>query len=96
MSSCCSTEGTSAGLQATCGSRFLGDTGGKWGELSPCSPYMTLGMAWEVTFGPGEEIKAVSAHRWFQRGKNPHTGAPDWLYKGGYFERNFSRCPDIY
>lgn len=53
-------------------------------------------MAWEVTFGPGEEIKAASAHRWFHRGKNPHTGAPDWLYKGGYFERNFSRCPDIY
>lgn len=34
--------------------------------------------------------------RWFHRAKNPHTGAPDWLYKGGYFERNFSRCPDIY
>lgn len=34
--------------------------------------------------------------RWFHRAKNPHTGALDWLYKGGYFERNFSRCPDIY
>uniref|UniRef100_A0A8C9K6B2 Oxysterol-binding protein n=1 Tax=Panthera tigris altaica TaxID=74533 RepID=A0A8C9K6B2_PANTA len=34
--------------------------------------------------------------RWFHQGSNPHTGAPDWLYAGGYFERNFSRCPDIY
>ncbi|XP_026359648.1 oxysterol-binding protein-related protein 2 isoform X6 [Ursus arctos] len=34
--------------------------------------------------------------RWFQQGSNPHTGTPDWLYTGGYFERNFSRCPDIY
>ncbi|KAF3817467.1 hypothetical protein GH733_012758 [Mirounga leonina] len=34
--------------------------------------------------------------RWFHQGSNPHTGTPDWLYTGGYFERNFSRCPDIY
>ncbi|XP_036915913.1 oxysterol-binding protein-related protein 2 [Sturnira hondurensis] len=34
--------------------------------------------------------------RWFHPGRNPHTGAPDWLYTGGYFERNFSGCPDIY
>ncbi|XP_054433525.1 oxysterol-binding protein-related protein 2 isoform X3 [Pteronotus mesoamericanus] len=34
--------------------------------------------------------------RWFRQGRNPHTGAPDWLYAGGYFERDFSGCPDIY
>uniref|UniRef100_A0A8D1I712 Oxysterol-binding protein n=1 Tax=Sus scrofa TaxID=9823 RepID=A0A8D1I712_PIG len=34
--------------------------------------------------------------RWFHRGINPHTGTPDWLYTGGYFERDFSGCPDIY
>nr|KAF6279351.1 oxysterol binding protein like 2 [Pipistrellus kuhlii] len=34
--------------------------------------------------------------RWFQQGRNPHTGTPDWLYSGGYFERDFSGCPDIY
>ncbi|XP_054993365.1 oxysterol-binding protein-related protein 2 [Sorex araneus] len=34
--------------------------------------------------------------RWFRRGKNPHTGSPDWLYTGRYFERDFSGCPDIY
>ncbi|XP_055964045.1 oxysterol-binding protein-related protein 2 [Sorex fumeus] len=34
--------------------------------------------------------------RWFHRGKNPHTGSPDWLYTGRYFERDFSGCPDIY
>ncbi|XP_077369536.1 oxysterol-binding protein-related protein 2-like [Festucalex cinctus] len=34
--------------------------------------------------------------RWFQLGANPHTGAEDWLYKGGYFDRNFADCPNIY
>ncbi|XP_037666826.1 oxysterol-binding protein-related protein 2 isoform X1 [Choloepus didactylus] len=34
--------------------------------------------------------------RWFCQGTNPYTGAPDWLYTGGYFERDFSGCPDIY
>lgn len=34
--------------------------------------------------------------RWFRPGSNPYTGAPDWLYAGGYFERDFSGCPDIY
>uniref|UniRef100_A0A672IBZ9 Oxysterol-binding protein n=1 Tax=Salarias fasciatus TaxID=181472 RepID=A0A672IBZ9_SALFA len=34
--------------------------------------------------------------RWFQLGTNPHTGAEDWLYTGGYFDRNYSDCPNIY
>ncbi|XP_036757695.2 oxysterol-binding protein-related protein 2 [Manis pentadactyla] len=34
--------------------------------------------------------------RWFRPGSNPHTGTPDWLYTGCYFERDFSGCPDIY
>ncbi|NXU65944.1 OSBL2 protein, partial [Horornis vulcanius] len=34
--------------------------------------------------------------RWFHQGTNPYTGTPDWLYSGGYFDRNFSDCPDIY
>uniref|UniRef100_A0A7M4ECA4 Oxysterol-binding protein n=1 Tax=Crocodylus porosus TaxID=8502 RepID=A0A7M4ECA4_CROPO len=34
--------------------------------------------------------------RWFQQGTNPYTGTSDWLYSGGYFDRNFSDCPDIY
>ncbi|XP_054651596.1 oxysterol-binding protein-related protein 2-like [Dunckerocampus dactyliophorus] len=34
--------------------------------------------------------------RWFQLGTNPHTGAEDWLYKGGYFDRNYADCPNIY
>ncbi|KAM8773774.1 oxysterol-binding protein-related protein 2 [Rhynchonycteris naso] len=34
--------------------------------------------------------------RWFRQGRNPYTGTPDWLYTGGYFERDFSGCPDIY
>lgn len=42
------------------------------------------------------EQEAEWQTRWFHQGSNPHTGAPDWLYAGGYFERNFSRCPDIY
>lgn len=35
-------------------------------------------------------------YRWFHQGTNPYTGTPDWLYSGGYFDRNFSDCPDIY
>ncbi|KAI1233489.1 hypothetical protein IHE44_0004670 [Lamprotornis superbus] len=34
--------------------------------------------------------------RWFHQGTNPYTGTPDWLYSGGYFDRDFSDCPDIY
>lgn len=34
--------------------------------------------------------------RWFQVGTNPHTGAEDWIYTGGYFDRNYSDCPDIF
>ncbi|PKU36257.1 oxysterol-binding protein 2 isoform x1 [Limosa lapponica baueri] len=34
--------------------------------------------------------------RWFHQGTNPYTGTADWLYSGGYFDRNFSDCPDIY
>uniref|UniRef100_A0A1A8KWB2 Oxysterol-binding protein n=1 Tax=Nothobranchius kuhntae TaxID=321403 RepID=A0A1A8KWB2_NOTKU len=34
--------------------------------------------------------------RWFALGTNPHSGAEDWLYAGGYFDRNYADCPDIY
>ncbi|XP_034447025.1 oxysterol-binding protein-related protein 2-like [Hippoglossus hippoglossus] len=34
--------------------------------------------------------------RWFNLGTNPHTGAEDWLYTGGYFDRNYTDCPNIY
>uniref|UniRef100_A0A8C2E2T1 Oxysterol-binding protein n=2 Tax=Cyprinus carpio TaxID=7962 RepID=A0A8C2E2T1_CYPCA len=34
--------------------------------------------------------------RWFQQGKNPYTGASDWIYKGGYFDRRYPHLPDIY
>ncbi|XP_003220745.1 oxysterol-binding protein-related protein 2 isoform X3 [Anolis carolinensis] len=34
--------------------------------------------------------------RWFYQGTNPYLGTPDWLYTGGYFDRNFFDCPDIY
>lgn len=37
-----------------------------------------------------------SVSRWFQSGTNPHTGAEDWLYTGGYFDRNYTHCPNIY
>lgn len=36
------------------------------------------------------------SNRWFTQGNNPHTGTQDWLYKGGYFDRKFTDCPDIY
>ncbi|XP_016333161.1 oxysterol-binding protein-related protein 2-like isoform X1 [Sinocyclocheilus anshuiensis] len=34
--------------------------------------------------------------RWFQLGTNPYTGSQDWLYTGGYFDRKYTDCPDIY
>ncbi|XP_070600590.1 oxysterol-binding protein-related protein 2 [Erythrolamprus reginae] len=34
--------------------------------------------------------------RWFYQGTNPYTRTADWLYSGGYFDRNFFDCPDIY
>uniref|UniRef100_A0A8C6LR06 Oxysterol-binding protein n=1 Tax=Nothobranchius furzeri TaxID=105023 RepID=A0A8C6LR06_NOTFU len=34
--------------------------------------------------------------KWFSLGTNPHSGAEDWLYAGGYFDRNYADCPDIY
>ncbi|XP_056129027.1 oxysterol-binding protein-related protein 2-like [Lampris incognitus] len=34
--------------------------------------------------------------RWFQQGTNPYTGSQDWLYTGGYFDRNYTGLPDIY
>ncbi|KAJ7332119.1 hypothetical protein JRQ81_014299 [Phrynocephalus forsythii] len=34
--------------------------------------------------------------RWFYQGTNPYLGTADWLYSGGYFDRNFFDCPDIY
>ncbi|KAJ3588878.1 hypothetical protein NHX12_009732 [Muraenolepis orangiensis] len=34
--------------------------------------------------------------RWFQQGTNPYTGSQDWLYTGGYFNRNYADLPSIY
>uniref|UniRef100_A0A8C1VNX5 Oxysterol-binding protein n=1 Tax=Cyprinus carpio TaxID=7962 RepID=A0A8C1VNX5_CYPCA len=34
--------------------------------------------------------------RWFQLDTNPYTGSQDWLYTGGYFDRKYTDCPDIY
>ncbi|XP_076009128.1 oxysterol-binding protein-related protein 1 isoform X2 [Genypterus blacodes] len=34
--------------------------------------------------------------RWFHQGPNPHTSTQDWLFCGGYWDRNYSQLPDIY
>ncbi|CAH2303150.1 oxysterol-binding -related 2 isoform X1 [Pelobates cultripes] len=34
--------------------------------------------------------------RWFTQGTNPYTRTSDWIYTGGYFDRKFTDCPDIY
>ncbi|XP_030590340.1 oxysterol-binding protein-related protein 2-like [Archocentrus centrarchus] len=34
--------------------------------------------------------------RWFHMGTNPYTGSQDWIYTGGYFNRNYQDLPDIY
>ncbi|GCB64404.1 hypothetical protein scyTo_0004601, partial [Scyliorhinus torazame] len=35
-------------------------------------------------------------NKWFHQGPNPYTGASDWLCSGGYWDRNYSHCSDIY
>ncbi|XP_060063801.1 oxysterol-binding protein-related protein 1-like [Ylistrum balloti] len=32
----------------------------------------------------------------FKIGTNPHTGKEDWLFKGNYWDRDWSKCPDIF
>ncbi|XP_042229027.1 oxysterol-binding protein-related protein 1-like [Homarus americanus] len=39
-----------------------------------------------------EEWKA----RWFEQGTNPFTRQADWLYSGGYWDRNFDETIDIF
>uniref|UniRef100_A0A3P9MY92 Oxysterol binding protein-like 2a n=1 Tax=Poecilia reticulata TaxID=8081 RepID=A0A3P9MY92_POERE len=34
--------------------------------------------------------------RWFRMVTNPFTGAEDWQYTGGYFDRKYTDCPNIY
>ncbi|XP_041423782.1 oxysterol-binding protein-related protein 1-like isoform X1 [Xenopus laevis] len=34
--------------------------------------------------------------RWFHQGPNPYNGSQDWLYSGNYWDRNYSKLPDIY
>nr|XP_057929022.1 oxysterol-binding protein-related protein 1 isoform X3 [Doryrhamphus excisus] len=34
--------------------------------------------------------------RWFQQGSNPHTRSQDWLFTGGYWDREYAHLPDIY
>ncbi|XP_014675423.1 PREDICTED: oxysterol-binding protein-related protein 1-like [Priapulus caudatus] len=34
--------------------------------------------------------------RWFKECTHPQTGNSDWIYVGGYWDRNFTRCPDIF
>uniref|UniRef100_A0A1A8HRJ2 Oxysterol-binding protein n=1 Tax=Nothobranchius kuhntae TaxID=321403 RepID=A0A1A8HRJ2_NOTKU len=34
--------------------------------------------------------------RWFQKGTNPYTNSEEWIYTGGYFDRNYQNLPDIY
>ncbi|XP_020287365.1 oxysterol-binding protein-related protein 2 [Pseudomyrmex gracilis] len=36
------------------------------------------------------------AARWFQSGINPYTGQEDWIYQGGYWDRNYTDIEDIF
>ncbi|CAG0903311.1 unnamed protein product [Darwinula stevensoni] len=33
---------------------------------------------------------------WFKLGRNPHTKEEDWVFTEQYWERDFSKCPDIF
>ncbi|XP_014220050.1 oxysterol-binding protein-related protein 2 isoform X2 [Copidosoma floridanum] len=37
-----------------------------------------------------------SVPRWFLKGTNNHTGLEDWLYQGGYWDRNYADVEDIF
>ncbi|XP_022083401.1 oxysterol-binding protein-related protein 1-like [Acanthaster planci] len=53
-----------------------------------------------------EKQRATRKHRaktkeawspmWFKLDTNPNTGEQDWIYKGTYWNRNYSRSPDIF
>lgn len=34
--------------------------------------------------------------RWFSYGTNQSTGKEDWLFKGEYWKKDWSKCPDIF
>ncbi|KAL4218205.1 Oxysterol-binding protein-related protein 1 [Mactra antiquata] len=34
--------------------------------------------------------------RWFQLGTNPTTGKEDWVFMGNYWDKDWSKCPDIF
>ncbi|OXU27248.1 oxysterol-binding protein-related protein 2 isoform X3 [Nasonia vitripennis] len=36
------------------------------------------------------------APRWFTKGVNSYTGLEDWLYQGGYWDRNYGEVEDIF
>ncbi|XP_034946914.1 oxysterol-binding protein-related protein 2 [Chelonus insularis] len=40
--------------------------------------------------------KISEGPRWFQSGINSFTGLEDWLYRGGYWERNYADIEDIF
>lgn len=33
--------------------------------------------------------------RWFSQGTNPYTKQEDWLYNGGYWDRNYQHLKDV-
>ena len=37
-----------------------------------------------------------NCNRWFRNEINPYTGQEDWLYQGGYWDRNYSDVEDIF
>lgn len=43
-----------------------------------------------------KEMSVHFACRWFEQGTNPFTRQEDWLYSGGYWDRNFDKTIDIF
>ncbi|XP_028404938.1 oxysterol-binding protein-related protein 1-like [Dendronephthya gigantea] len=45
-----------------------------------------------------ERSKRKEEHvpRWFKEAPNPHNGQTDWIFCEQYWERDFSKCPDIF
>jgi hypothetical protein len=34
--------------------------------------------------------------RWFKLKTNPHTNQEDWIYEGGYWDRNYEQDLDLF
>lgn len=57
--------------------------------------YVTIEISIIVTFTQDNWLLSSWLHRWFSQGTNPYTKQEDWLYNGGYWDRNYQHLKDV-